>query len=272
MGWFETILLVIVALTAGFFLLLYVAIFVAALLERRPIKPLTLAEPNDPEWRRLGAVAPALCPSNVSPAEANPWDAPRMLNYADTQIRALERLGFSAPKLYKHATGGIYQTRNLLAVDPSRLFLANIRWGTTGSIRNEATVLYSGLDDGCYVVTSDRPFGARTPRFYDILVYLRADFDQLVGRHEQRFLATGRPVQRLSAENPLAEYETILERRARFLIGHGEEYWVDSEQTAVRSTLKGALKVCARSFGRKDVDQSLTKPAGEATILGVDEP
>jgi len=132
-----------------------------------------------------------------------------------------------------------------------------VRWGTTASIRNELTSLYSALDDGRYLITSDRPTGSRAPGLYDDLVYLGASFAQLVCRHEARLLASGKGVRHLSAENTLAEYEAILARRARFLIERGEACWVDPEQTTFRSTFRGALKLYFLTFSTGHVDQSL---------------
>ncbi len=257
MGWIEIIGLVVVLLAAGLYALLGVAIIVTSLVERRPVKPLTPAEPNDPEWQKLGTI-PSGAGSPQSPEpDTNPYAAPGPKSYAESQIRAAPQLGFSAPRLFRHVKGGIYKTHNALLVSSTRQVLAVIRWGTTGSIRNEATVLYSALDDGRYLVTSDRPTGSRTPGFYDDHVFLSAGFEQLVRRHEERMQASGKKIKRLSVENPLQEYEAILGGRARFLIERGEAKWADAEQTEFRSTLKGALKTYAMTFSTKHVDQSL---------------
>jgi hypothetical protein len=92
-------------------------------------------------------------------------------------------------------------------------------------------------------------------------VFLGADFDQLVGRHEQRIRTSRETIRQLPPEHPLAEYEAILESRSRFLVASGDAYWVDREQTAIRSTLKGALSTYARTFSTKHVDQSLSAKA-----------
>jgi hypothetical protein len=120
-------------------------------------------------------------------------------------------------------------------------------------------MLYSAPDDGGYLVTSDRPIGVRTPGFEDELVFLDADFDQLVRRHEERMQASGEKFRRLSGENPLAEYNAFLAGRAKFLDANGDAYWVDTEQTAGRSTISGALKAYARAFSTSHVDRSLRR-------------
>jgi hypothetical protein len=258
MGWLETIVLGVVLLAAGLYLLLAAAIVVTAMVERRPLKYLAPAELDDPEWQKLGSIASGRGAPGFAISDSNPYTAPGSSSFAESQISAAARLGFSASGLFKHSGGGIYKTYDVLMVSPSRAILAVVRWGTTGAIRNEACVLYSALEDGRYVVTSSRILGARAPGFYDDLVLLGADFDQLVGRHEQRLRASNQNARQFSPENPLAQYEAILENRARFLIAKGDAYWIDPDQTAFRSTLKGAIKMYALTLSTKHIDRSLS--------------
>jgi hypothetical protein len=239
------------------YLLLGVAIVVTALVERQPVKFLTPAEADDPQWQRLGSIGSDPGRSENPGSGSNPYTAAGTSSYPEPQIRSAVQLGFTAPRLFKHAKGGIYQTYGVLMVSPSRQILAVFKWGTTAGIRNAATVLYSALEDGRFVVTSDRPAGPRTPGLYDEILYLDADFEQLVRRHEERLRASGLNINPLSPESPLAEFEAIRAARARFLVASGNAYWVDAEQTAFRATLKGALKTYARTFSTKHVDRSL---------------
>jgi hypothetical protein len=257
MGWLETIIVGIVLLAAGLYLLLGLAIVVTALVERQPVKFLTKAEPDDPQWQQLGSIGSDRGRSENPEPDSNHYAAAGTSAYPEPQIRAAVRLGFTAPRLFKHSKGGMYKTYGVLMVSPSRQILAVFRWGTTGGIRNVATVLYSALENGRYVVTSDRPAGARTPGLYDEILYMDADFEQLVRRHEERLRASGLNINPLSPESPLAEFEAIRAARARFLVASGDAYWVDAEQTAFRATLKGALKTYARTFSTKHVDRSL---------------
>lgn len=261
MGWITAIGLTIVLLAVGLYALLGVAIIITALVERRGVKPLIEAEPDDPEWQKLGAVRPGAQSSSVSAADSNPYAAPGSATYAETQLRAAAELGFSATCLYRHAKGGIYKTHNTLALSADRQILALVRWGTTASIRNEASVLYSALDDGRYLVTSDRPIGSRTPGFYDEHVFLGASFAQLLRRHQERLRQSSSPVRPLSLENPRAEYEEILTRRARHLVECGEAVWLDAAQTEFRSTFKGAIRTYALTFSTGYIDRSLRIPA-----------
>jgi hypothetical protein len=269
MGRLELVVLAIVALAAGLYLALGLAIIVTALIERRLVNPLIPAEPDDSEWRRLGALATGRGSISEFEPEDNPYAAPGSSNYAKGQVVAISRLGFRAPRLlFKHLKGGIYQTYNVLTVSPSRQILVVIRWGTTASIRNEATLLYSALEDGRYLMTSDRLIGSRVPELNEDLVLLGADLEQLVNRHETRLLAAGKSTRLFSPEKPLAEYEAILKRRTEFLVERGDAYWVDPAETAFRSTLKGALKTYAQTFSTKHVDQSLRNAARTSTADG----
>jgi hypothetical protein len=257
MSWLETIIVVIVLIGGGLYLILAVAIIVTALIERRPVNFLAPAELSDPEWQRLGEVA-ANPGAHESPAfDSNPYSQPGKISYAEGQIRAASRLGFSRPRLFKHVKGGIYKTQWVLMVSPSRQILAVVRFGTTASIRNEATMLCSALEDGRYIRTSDRPTGDRVPELIDDILLMDADFDQLCHRQEERLHASGQNIRKLSSEDPLTECHAILEHRARFLVAKGDAYWVNSEQTEFRSSLIGALNLYAQTLSTSHVDRSL---------------
>ena len=260
MAWIITIGLALAVAAAGLYLLLGVAIIVTALVERRPLKFLDPVEPGDPEWRRLDGAMESELGSPPLP-DSNPYAAPRTTPYTERQIHGASTLGFSKPLLLKYFKGKMYRTYNALMVSPSQTTLAVVRWGTTGSIRNELTSLYSALNDGRYLVTSDRPTGSRAPGLYDDRVILSAAFARLLDRHEARLRAAGDNIRHFRAENPLDEYEAILERRAQFLVEAGDAYWVDSERTAFRSTLKGAFKLYLQTFSTEHVDQSLVVSA-----------
>jgi hypothetical protein len=240
----------------GLWLALQLAIVTTALIERRPVKFLTPADPADPEWGKLGMSA-TRAGSSAPPAPAvNPYAVPGSAPYAERQVRAAAELRFSPPRLFKHIKGGTYKTYSALMVSPTEQTLAVVRWGTLAKMRVDATLLYSALDDGTYLITSDRITGMRSPGIFNDLVYLDADFSQLVERHEERMLASGRKVKILAGSDPLAELEAIHADRARFLIEHGNAYWADPEETAFRSTFKGALSI-ATAASPKHVDQSL---------------
>jgi hypothetical protein len=260
MNWLMTIAVASVGLAGGLYLLLGLAIIVTALVERRPVKFLAVAPWDDPVWKSLRASEPETGSPGADAAESVPTVAPGISAYAETRVHSAGRLGFTAPLLFKHVKGGIYKTQSVLMVSKSRQTLAVVRWGTTASIRNELTMLFSALKDGRYIVTSDRPTGSRTLGFYDDLVFLGADFEQLVRRHEERLRASGQTINRLSGEDPLAEYDQIQELRARFLVASGDAYWVDPQETEYRSTFKGALKMFAQTFSTHHVDRSLSTP------------
>ena len=257
MSWLETIIAVIVLVGGGLYLLLAVAIIVTALIERRPVSFLVPAEPNDPEWKSVGAV-PLNHEAHESPAlDAKSSMQPGKTSYAESQIRAASVLHFTPPRLFKHGKGGIYKTQCTLMVSQSREILAVVRWGTTASIRNHVTMLFSALEDGRYIRTSDRSTGDRVPELIDDILMMDADFDQLFHRQEERLRASGQNVRQLDSEGPLTEYHAILEHRARFLVAKGEAYWVDREQTEFRSTLIGAWRFYAQTLSTSHVDRTL---------------
>ena len=262
MGWLETIIVGVVLLAVGLYLLLGFAIIVTALFERRPVKFLKPAELHDPEWQKLGVIRSVRGPHDDPESDTNPYAAAGTSPFPEPQIRAAVRLGFTATPTVQTCQGWDLQDLWCALVSPSREILSVFRWGTTAGIRNRATVLYTELENGRYLVTSDRPTGSRTPGLYDEILCMDADFEQLFGRHEVRIRASGQHTKPFSAENPLASFEAIHQAPARFLVASGDAYWVDAEQTEFRSTVKGALKMYAQTLSTKHVDRSFIRPVG----------
>ncbi len=223
----------------GLYLLLGLAIIVTHLVEKRPLRYLDPAPADDPEWSRL--------PENArrrATAEGpfNPYEAPGAVGFDEATLSAAEGLGFVSQGLLRHAKGGTYRTHAVLLVPPGRQTLAVVTWGTVASINAEKVVLYSALDDGKFLVTSAKPTGADTPGLYENRVVLGADFGRLAGRHEERLRDCGRGALPFRSGDALTDYNAILERRARFLVGQGDALFTGPDQAAIRSTLKGALK------------------------------
>ena len=262
MGWSEKLVIALVVAAAGFYAVMGIAIVVTALIERRPLKFLVPADPDDPLSRRLDVIISGAGASTSDGRDFNPYASSATHPYWETQVMTASRLGFSISRLFKNSQGGIYQNNAVLMVSPSRQILAVVRFGTTAKLRNEGTALYSALADGRYLVTWDRPSGGRTPGLYDGYMFYRADFAECVARHEERLNAAGNPPGHFSAETPLADYEAILARRASFLIENGQAYWVDPEHTAFRSTVKGALAMWLMTFDTKHIDRGAVAAHG----------
>jgi hypothetical protein len=244
MNWVATVSLVVLATCVGLYLFLSVTIFVTHLVETRPIRSLTPAPADDPEWSKLPSHAPAPA---AAPDRFNPYEPPAPPGYAETMNRSAAGLGFTGHGLYAHAKGGTYKTHAAFWVSPSRATLCRVGWGTIAALNASRTILYTALDDGRYLVTSDKPTGAETPGLYEDMVVLGADFEHLARRHEERLRDSGRRAVPFEAEEALTDYEANMERRARFLVENGDAYFVDPSQSAIRSTIKGALKAFART-------------------------
>lgn len=255
MGWLGTIGVGIALAFAGVYVALAVSIVLTALIERRPVKPLVPVKSDDSEYQTLGALEPGVESQRGSRPEFGSRPTPGR-SYAEAQVRAALRLGFSQPSLCKHTKGGIYRTYGALTVSESRRVLAVIRWGTTAAIRNQVTMLHSVFHDGRYLVTSDRVTGSRVPGLSDDLVLPGAEFGELFDRHQARLADCREAIREMAPENPLAEYEALLEHKARFLIQNGDAYWVDFQETEYRSTLLGALKTYGQTLSTHHVDRS----------------
>jgi hypothetical protein len=191
MPWVSTGVVVVVVAAVGLYLLLGVTIFVTHLIEKRPFRFLTPAPDDDPGWSKIPDRAPKL---EATPEAFNPYQSPGSAEYTETSNAAAARLGIAFHGLHVPVKGRIYQTRTALWVSPTRQILAVVGWGKSAAITEEKTILYTALDDGRFLVTSDKPTGAETPGLYENLYVLGADFDSLVRRHEARIYQSGRGV------------------------------------------------------------------------------
>jgi hypothetical protein len=134
--------------------------------------------------------------------------------------------------------------------------------------------LYSRLDDGSYLVTSDKPTGAEAPGYYDNEIVMGADFDRLLARHEARLEETGRVTIPFRGDDALANYEAIIAGRLESLVGSGEAYYIDPERTTIRSTLKGALlnylrTLTPKKVTRPDADRPGPRPGATSTPVAL---
>jgi hypothetical protein len=245
-AWLGTILIALMGLAAILYGLLVITVFVTHLIERRPVRPMKPAAADDPAWAKLQPIDSIRAASSAG--EFNPFQAPGAGgDYASLRNSAAQGLGYAGQGLFTRMQGPPQKYYAALWLSSCRRVLAAVRWGTIGGLKANKTVLYSALENGRYIVTADGFTGAETPGLYDDSVLPDVDFDALVHRHEERLVESRQPVRQLHNEG-LAEYEAILERRARFLVEQGDAYFVDGEESAIRSTLKGAFNGVGRLF------------------------
>src|SRR5438876_328702 len=94
-----TVAVIVVALVFGFFLVLWVLIFTTHLIERRPVRYLVAAPPDDPDRAKLDPKA-AAAPRDET--EFNPYASPQGTDYATRQNQAVAALGYTPHGLYRH--------------------------------------------------------------------------------------------------------------------------------------------------------------------------
>lgn len=256
----------LLVLIVGLFLLLKVVIVVAHLYERRPLRFLKPAQADDPEHARLTPAAAE--PARPPEAEFNPYASPKAVDYATAQNLAAATLGFTPHGLFVHVKGGKYNVHAALWNAPDRRTLAAVMWGTIFGINASKTLLYSRTSDGKIVLTADKLPGNDTPGLYEIVVLQNAPFDTLVHRHESRLTAGGRSAVPFEGRDALADYEAILRDRHQFLIDRNEEYLVEPDRDAVRSTLKGACVAFLRSGKVPDYVERIDPGGGAPVPVG----
>jgi len=260
------VLTAVVALAVGGFLMLQALLFFTALVETRLIRTLVPAPADDPEHARFSP--PEERNGAGSGDHFNPYASPGSLDDATGQNLAAAALGFRIGGLHVHAKGGTYRVHTALWIAPDRRTLAANVWGTLARIGVGKTILYSRTDDGKILVTSDKLTGDDTPGLYETAVLQGASFEELLARHERRLGGPGRAAVPFDGDDALAHFTAIVAARHRFLVGRRDEYFIDPEETAVRSTLKGACKACARAWRVPDYVEQISEPGADPVPVG----
>ncbi len=247
--WFVGACALAFGLFVAFRVLLAALIVVTHLIEKRPICSLVPIDRDDaPDGSRH--------PDGEAGAPAfNPYEAPRstISDYAQARNLRFAELGFAPGGPYKQGKGGIYQGRYVLWQSPGRDVLASVAWGTVGGMPVDKTILYTSLDDGRYLVTSDKPTGVLAPWVFDDEIAFGTDLDGLVDRHRRRLEHSPWRALRSPGADPLDEYRAMRTRLAEASIEAGEAYYLDPGRTAIRSNLKGALLGAVRSLRAPNV-------------------
>jgi hypothetical protein len=244
MGWFEIALLVAVGLYVALRLVLGVLIVVTHLVEKRSICSLVPMDADDSPGSRPDGAS-----STASPG-FNPYEAPGASTpgYVEARCLRAEELGFVCHGRFKHFKGGIYQARYALWESPTRDILAVVIWGTTVKINLDKTILYTPIDGGRFLVTSDKITGVQAPWIFEDELFLGADFDRLVEEHCRRLREAGGPARPFSGPDGLADYRAIRTRLIQSFVDRGEAYYLGPDRDVVRSTLKGAFLAFFRTF------------------------
>jgi hypothetical protein len=262
------VLVVVVTLFVGFMLLLGVLVFVTHLVETRPVSYLVPAPADDPEHAKLAPVGALKGPKLARGEGFNPYESPQGVEYAAGQNQSAAALGFTPHGLYAHRKGGQYKIHVSLWTSPDRRTLAVIGWGTIMKIVASKTLLYSRLDDGTVLLTADKLPGNDTPGLYEIVVVQNAPLDALVRRHEKRLAESRAKPVPFDGPDALADYDAVLSARHEFLVGRKDEYYIDPERSAVRSTLKGALKAYFRTYRPVQYVERIPTPGAEPVPIG----
>jgi hypothetical protein len=208
--WWLLIPLGIVGLIVGFFVL----VVAAALWETRLIVAYAIPEPGQE------------LPTTPYSQQAN---------------AIAQQLGFAHYGTFHHGKGGIYRVRYDFWISPDRLTLMLVGGGKIAALPADAVWLSTPLSDGRYLVTTDWSGDPDLSGLIDQEIQTDVGLVFIADRHRHR-------VQRSTiaavpfAEEPLGQYLQMRKRQIERMVERGDARWLDSQESAWKHTLKGALR------------------------------
>ncbi|MCK4850947.1 MAG: hypothetical protein KAT11_06340 [Phycisphaerae bacterium] len=204
-----------IAITVGVFLVLILA---AALWEKRPVK----------------------C---YGPAQSNiPGDFVSYLSRVDAEAGTL---GLVDRSVHKHVKYDIFV---LVWFSPQRDIIIESGQGRIAKMPTAQTWLYSRLDNGRFLITSDR-FGDEDLSGLSKTRYVwKGSLSQLLKKHRAMLEASELAVQPFTEETAADALEAMRREQTDRSVQLGRVRWLDDEHSQWRYTLTGGLRTAANLF------------------------
>jgi hypothetical protein len=132
-------------------------------------------------------------------------------------------------------------------VTPDRTIAAAIVGGSFLSIPLKKTVLRTRLNNGWVLSSSDLAAPADPTGLIQDGLLLNASMSELLNFHRQRIVMSGAVPMPFVSADVLSELEQIQLERGRRLVELRLARWVNREQTIIRGTFRGALRMIFKS-------------------------
>lgn len=161
-----------------------------------------------------------------------------LTDYGRRTNAAAQQLAYVHRGIFHDARGGIYKTRSDFWTSPDNVVLALVSCGTIAKLPNGRVSLYSQLDGGRYLQTTDMTGENDLSGLTDLQIWPQLSFAKLVERHFARLQHLGCSPAPFS-DSPMREVLTIRLRRTEKLVAQGDARFVDDDQTVWKFTLKG---------------------------------
>ena len=199
---------------AGIFLFFFVLIVVVGMWEKRLIQ--TFAIPDE-------------------------GDEHRLTTYGRVMNKAAHDLQYVYRGVYHDARGKMYKSRFDFWTSPDDLIMACVSCGSIGGMRNACVNLYSQLEDGHYLQTTDMTGENDLSGLTDLQIWPTLSFPKLVERHGRRLRKLDSPGVPYS-DTPLRDLLSMRVRRTERLVERGDAHFVDEEKNVWKLTFKGAVR------------------------------
>jgi hypothetical protein len=172
-------------------------------------------------------------------------------SYIEAMNRTAGELDFVWDGYFVRTTEGVLRTVWSVFRTPDKSILIVIGQATVGALRQKLTMVFSKLNDGKYLITTD-DFGepdisGRTER----QVRLNAELSELIECHRERLEAAGGGADMFAADPVIKELERLNLEQAEALENRGYAGFLDADRTIWRYSLKGALLVATVGFGKQ---------------------
>ncbi len=185
----------------------------------------------------------------VDDMNPNPYTPPRaekeipISNYVLAVREEAEKLGFHSLGRFIDGRGGIYMCHYEFWVSLDCTVLAMVETGSLLNIPVDATSMFTRLGDGRCLATLDDPKAASTDasRLTDQFILRRADFRELLKRHQQRIKSAPFPALAYQSADPLADHRAFRLARAQKQVDRKLAKFLDAEHQRYKYTVKGAL-------------------------------
>jgi hypothetical protein len=163
-----------------------------------------------------------------------------LTEYGEHMNREARRHGYIYKGICHDARGSIYKSRFDFWISPDSVLLARVSCGTIGRLPNARVDLFTQLDDGRCLQSTDMKGETDFSGLTDLQIWPHYQFAKLVERHFARIKDQGyTPVP--FSNTPLRDLLAFRLRRAERLVDQGDAWFIDDNKMIWKYTLKGAL-------------------------------
>jgi len=177
------------------------------------------------------------------PTESVSWLSPYVRRMSDDALAAEfvfgDYVAHSKPSI--KICGTVWMSR-----DGRTLLVATS--GTVSGLRSKQTFLYSPLNDGTYLCTTDNIGESDPSGMYRFKRVWNGLFSSLSKVHQNRLQNAGATVTKFRETSPFTALDELCNRRIELMVNKGLAHYIDPDQVCWRHSFLGALHICKGFF------------------------